>query len=57
MLEPTLTQSAKPADCSKSLPQESEDEQKPVERVLRMPNQDELPCDHGVPMESQRHRL
>ncbi|HIE00742.1 MAG TPA: Uma2 family endonuclease [Thiotrichaceae bacterium] len=57
MLETTLTQPAKPAYCSKSLPQESEDEQKPVETVLRMPTQDELPCDDGVPMESQRHRL
>ena len=26
-------------------------------RIERLPTQDELPCDDGVPMETERHRL
>jgi len=59
MLETTLTQPLKPAYWSRSLPQETRyrDDPKPVETVLRLPGQDELPCDDGIPMETQRHRL
>ena len=28
-----------------------------IEPVISLPNQDQLPCDDGVPMETQRHKL
>ncbi len=59
MLETTLTQPVKPAYWSRSRPWETQyrDDRRPVETVLRLPTQDELPCDDGIPMETQRHRL
>jgi len=63
MLETTLTKPAKPAIWSRNLPpeityrSERQQIQKQIQTVSRLPTQDELPCDDGVPMETERHRL
>ncbi|MCK5522308.1 MAG: Uma2 family endonuclease [Thiomargarita sp.] len=59
MLETTLTKSARPAIWSRNLPPEIiyRSERQQIQAVSRLPTQDELPCDDGVPMETERHRL
>jgi len=60
MLETTLTKPAQPAIWSRDIPQDviyKADQQRVPAVLQRLPTQDELPCDDGVPMESGRHRL
>jgi hypothetical protein len=59
MLETTLTKPAKPAIWSRNILPEItyRSERQQIQTVSRLPTQDELPCDDGVPMETERHRL
>jgi Uma2 family endonuclease len=58
MLETTLTKPAKPAIWSRNiLPEITYRSERQIQTVSRLPTQDELPCDDGVPMETERHRL
>jgi len=55
MLENILT---KPANLARNVPQyPTYNTNQLVKKVSRLPTQDELPCDDGVPMETERHRM